>query len=82
MCVSVLLCVIILVNNKKSSENNMYCVLDINECVSKPCQHSGTCIDEVNRYTCNCVTGYTGVNCETSMSAFNPDLNIVMGRFL
>ena len=38
---------------------------EINECESSPCQHNGTCIDEINRYSCTCVPGYTGVNCET-----------------
>ena len=40
--------------------------LDINECVSEPCQNNGTCIDRVNKYRCDCDgTGYTGKNCET-----------------
>ena len=42
--------------------------LDINECLSKPCLHGATCIDEVNEYTCTCLPGYTGVHCETGRS--------------
>ena len=38
---------------------------DINECVSNPCENGGTCQDAVNHYTCDCVTGYTGEECET-----------------
>ena len=39
---------------------------DINECVSNSCVNGGTCFDGVARYTCTCVTGYTGTNCQTS----------------
>ena len=39
---------------------------DIDECPSDPCQNGGTCTDQVNAYTCNCVTGYVGTDCETS----------------
>ena len=39
--------------------------IDIDECESEPCQNGGTCDDEVNSYTCECVDGYTGLQCET-----------------
>ena len=42
----------------------MELILDIDECASTPCQHSGTCADMVNGYTCNCVDGYDGIQCE------------------
>ena len=31
-----------------------------------PCQNSGTCTDGDNTYTCACVAGFTGTDCETS----------------
>ena len=37
---------------------------EINECDSYPCQHGGTCTDEMNDYTCNCTEGFEGKNCE------------------
>ena len=37
---------------------------DIDECASSPCQNGGTCIDALNAYTCNCIPGYEGDNCE------------------
>ena len=40
-------------------------LIDVDECASSPCQNGGTCVDVVNAYTCNCVPGYTGDNCET-----------------
>ena len=38
---------------------------DIDECTSNPCQNGGSCNDQINSYTCNCVDGYDGENCET-----------------
>ena len=49
---------------------NIFCyfILDINECSSSPCQNGGTCTDHVNKYTCSCIAGYTGTNCQTGLS--------------
>ncbi|KAK3739936.1 hypothetical protein QZH41_015977, partial [Actinostola sp. cb2023] len=41
------------------------CEININECVSNPCENGGSCEDQVNGYKCACVTGYEGNNCET-----------------
>jgi hypothetical protein len=38
---------------------------DINECASNPCENGGSCTDNVNGYSCTCIGGYTGINCET-----------------
>ena len=38
---------------------------DIDECRGIQCQNDGTCRAGVNEYTCECVPGYTGVNCDT-----------------
>ena len=42
--------------------------IDIDECNSSPCQNSGTCSDDVNQYTCSCIPGYAGTNCEIGIS--------------
>lgn len=39
---------------------------DIDECGSSPCIH-GICSDGINNYTCQCMVGYTGANCETGL---------------
>ena len=40
-------------------------IVDIDECKSSSCQNGASCTDAINSYTCACVAGYTGVNCET-----------------
>lgn len=35
----------------------------MDECMSTPCKH-GSCKDQVNGYTCTCIAGFTGINCE------------------
>ena len=39
------------------------CQTEINECQSNPCVH-GTCTDVVNKFTCSCLEGYSGMLCE------------------
>ena len=34
-------------------------------CQSQPCQNGGTCVDDIDSYTCNCLPDYTGPNCGT-----------------
>ena len=43
-----------------------FLLLDIDECGSWPCQNNGSCVNGVGVYTCNCPSGYTGDQCETS----------------
>ena len=44
------------------------CQTNINECSSDPCQHGGSCFDDVNNYTCQCAPGYAGARCHTFLS--------------
>ena len=37
----------------------------MDECASCPCQNGATCLQsQLNMYKCQCMPGYTGVNCE------------------
>ena len=48
----------------------IYCLVayaDIDECASVPCQNSGTCVDDVNSYMCECDRNYNGTHCESGM---------------
>ncbi|XP_069108507.1 EGF-like repeat and discoidin I-like domain-containing protein 3 [Argopecten irradians] len=38
------------------------------QCVNQPCEHGGTCTDNLNQFTCRCVHGYGGNRCETICS--------------
>src|SRR6185437_5926854 len=44
------------------------CQTDIEECASRPCQNTGTCVDGVNEFTCICRDGYTGSVCQTDIN--------------
>ena len=37
--------------------------LDIDRCNSSPCQNGGTCISQVEKYTCQCQPGFRGADC-------------------
>jgi len=53
---------------RMSSNFNRIFILDIDECLSAPCENNGTCYDLVNSYFCLCVPGYTGPECAISIS--------------
>ena len=56
---------------------DIYLCLDINWCRSNPCQNGGTCMFDVNGYTCSCTTDYLGTNCQTGQTF---DVTVGRGR--
>jgi hypothetical protein len=50
-------------------------IIDINECDPDPCQNNATCREsgndssvELGEYTCDCLPGYNGTNCEEDIN--------------
>ncbi|KAM6980927.1 fibulin-7 [Aplochiton taeniatus] len=43
---------------------------DINECASSPCMNGGTCVDEVNQFSCTCTKGWAGATCQSPVPTF------------
>ena len=46
--------------------------LEINVCEENPCQNGGVCENEEDTYTCNCIEGFTGDNCDEGKIIFSP----------
>ena len=42
---------------------------DLNECLSEPCKHGGTCEDQPGSYVCHCPQGFRGHDCELGTDA-------------
>lgn len=36
------------------------CETEVNECLSQPCQNGGSCVDELDSYSCRCPAGIAG----------------------
>ena len=41
---------------------------NINECVENECLNNSTCVDGVNKYSCDCLSGFSGDFCETDIN--------------
>lgn len=37
------------------------CEIEVNECLSQPCRNGGSCVDELNSFSCQCPLGLTGI---------------------
>eukprot|EP00057_Strongylocentrotus_purpuratus_P003916 XP_003727650.1 PREDICTED: low-density lipoprotein receptor-related protein 4 [Strongylocentrotus purpuratus] len=40
---------------------------DTDDCADNPCHNGGTCNDMVHNYTCTCLAGFIGANCEIAL---------------
>ncbi|XP_023187804.1 fibulin-7-like isoform X1 [Xiphophorus maculatus] len=43
---------------------------DFNECASSPCLNGGTCVDEMNQFSCVCAKGWAGETCQSPVPTF------------
>ena len=48
----------------------------VNECVSSPCANGGACVDLIDSYGCNCVSGFSGAECQTRQKQHCPADNV------
>lgn len=46
---------------------NFSCETDIDECLSNPCRHGGTCVDLIGTFKCNCPEDFVGKQCEAPL---------------
>ena len=44
---------------------DLFAFADMDYCAPEPCLNNATCHDGLDNFTCSCVDGYTGRNCET-----------------
>jgi len=50
------------------------CEIDtVNNCNINPCANNGTCTDNINGYTCECVDGFTSTNCTVNIDDCDPN---------
>jgi hypothetical protein len=44
----------------------------VDECLSSPCLNGGTCVDLIDSYGCDCVSGFSGTECQMTQEAHCP----------
>ena len=44
------------------------CEVNVNECLSFPCENNGTCEDRIDGYICHCMSGWTGHTCTVNIN--------------
>ena len=46
----------------------LFIITELNKCIPNPCRNGATCVRAINSYSCQCVAGYTGQDCQSSKS--------------
>ncbi|XP_070551399.1 adhesion G protein-coupled receptor L4-like isoform X2 [Ptychodera flava] len=54
--------------HKYNNQFSLTALSDVNDCASSPCENNGICIDIYRDYTCSCVGGMSGKNCEIDIA--------------
>lgn len=49
------------------SREHYLCDTEVNLCYSNPCRNNGTCYRKEGGYSCGCLAGFTGANCEITL---------------
>jgi len=49
------------------------CAININDCKSNSCKNGGTCIDDINAFSCECTLPYKGDTCEECQFGFGKE---------
>ena len=44
-----------------------FCEIKLDQCLSEPCLNGGHCQALTNRYECQCLPGFSGLNCEVGV---------------
>ncbi|XP_077015414.1 cubilin-like [Tamandua tetradactyla] len=57
------------------------CTEGVDECLSSPCLHGGTCMDGVNTFSCECTRAWTGPLCQVPRQACGGPLSGPSGTF-
>lgn len=52
----------------------MHCEIEIDECMSQPCENGARCTDLINDFRCDCPRGFFGKRCSSDVDecASNP----------
>ena len=44
-----------------------FCEIKLDQCLSEPCLNGGYCQSLTNEYECQCLPGFSGLNCEVGV---------------
>ena len=75
------LCTLVLANQRfinSYSYQCYFCLADVDECQTNPCQNGGSCVNLKGSYRCDCAKGFTGKHCEQGKRPAAHSCTVVM----